>query len=199
MYTLQIKDTKKLTKIGKPLFEVVHMLDGKKCPPVAVTPPNDALFETNDKTLLENLKWYLEEYLDSPIDPYHLRAYKTQDTLRKWGHECFNTLFTGDAKIWYTLARQSGLKNLKLEIVCDNPVILAWPWEVLYSEDDEFIALKCCIERQLHNVSNIRSFATPLPNKQLNILYIVARPYSENDIDFQTLAQPLINIVWKNN
>lgn len=198
MRTLQINHTG-FTHEGKPLFEIMRLPDGKRCPPVALTPPSEVSVATHNTTLRQDLRWYLEDYLSLPIDVYRTRAENIQDTLKNWGLECFDALFTGHAQNWYYTAQQSGLKNLIIKVTSDDPAILAYPWEALYSDDDEYIAQQCRIERQLSNVADVRPFTTELPLNQLNILYIIARPYGEKDIDFQTLARPLVDFVADGN
>lgn len=180
---------------GKPLFEVMRMLDGNRCPAVELTPPGEVMVATHNITLKQGLRWYLEEYLSLPVDVEHIRADNVQDTLKAWGRDCFNTLFTGDAQNWYYNAHQIGLTNLTIKVASDDPAVLAYPWEALYSDDDEFIAQQCRIERQLTSVADGCPFTTELPQNQLNILYIIARPYGERDVGFQTLARPLVDFV----
>jgi hypothetical protein len=73
---------------------------------------------------------------------------------------------------------------------------MSWPWEVLESPTDGLLALQCKIERRIENKIG-DTLPTPDITKynQLNILYVVARPYGEGDVGFQTLARPVIDFV----
>jgi tetratricopeptide (TPR) repeat protein len=183
---------------NKPLFEVMRMSDGKRSPAVALTPPSEVSIATHNTTLKHGLRWYLEDYLDMPISAYCNCAEDIQIALKNWGLECFNTLFSDHALNWYYEARKSGLTNLTIKIASNDPAVLSWPWEALYSNDDEYIAQQCRIERQLSNIADVRPFTNELPSNQLNILYVIARPV-EHDIGFQTLARPLVDFVVEGN
>jgi hypothetical protein len=54
-------------------------------------------FELNwplDEPSLEDLRWYLEDYLRVPYGPLADRGQRIHDDLSGWGHQVFNTLFT---------------------------------------------------------------------------------------------------------
>ncbi len=120
--------------------------------------------------------------------------------MRVWGKETFKALFDkGLARDWYQEGRQEGLSNLEIKVTSDDPAVLAWPWEALESEDDGCLALHCHMERQLCKIGDARSPVNTLPKDRLNILYVIARPYGENDVGFQTLAKPLIDFAFAEN
>jgi len=185
-------------KAKKPLFEVVHMSDGKHSDPVSLTPPDEVMVGTRDTTLRHDLQWYLEEYLKLPIQNFRPLVEGIQDTLAQWGKDAFNKLFgSGPARDWYQEARRAGLANLQIKIASDNPAILAWPWEALKSPDDGHLALDCGMERQLcSGLGDVYTLVDVLPKDKLNILYIVARPYGEGDVGFQTLIKPLVDFAY---
>jgi len=148
------------------------------------------------QTLRQGLQWYLEKYLELPVDGFQKRAEEVQAALSKWGRDCFDALFGGwQARDWYRDARQKGLFGLQFEIVSDDAAVLSWPWEAFESEHDGRLALQCRIERRLDNIGDSRPLSEELPKEQLNILYIIARPYGDNDVGFQTLLRPLIDFV----
>jgi len=182
----------------EPLFEIVRMSDGKHNKSVSLTPPGEVMIGTHNTTLQHDLKWYLEKYLELPMDTYRTLAEDVQNALAKWGKETFNNLFdSGQVRDWYQEGRREGLANLHIKIVSDNPAVLAWPWEALESTEDGCLALHCRIERQLcGGLGDVCPLADVLPEDKLNILYIVARPYGEDDVGFQTLIRPLINFVY---
>ena len=192
---LQIRHSR-TTDEGKPLFEVVRLSDGKKTTAVALTPPADVPVGSHNTNLRQDLRWYLEKFLELPLGPYRSRAEEVEQTLSQWGRACFDQLFGGGhARDWYHDARRNNLSDLRFKIASDNPAILSWPWEALESGDDGRLALQCRIERQLDTIGDARPLAGTLPNDQLNILYIIARPFGDNDIGFHTLARPLIDFV----
>ena len=192
---LQIKHSG-TTPEGKPLFAVVRASDSKHSEPVTLTPPVEVPTGAGDNNLKQDLPWYLEKFLELPIDTFRDRAEKVEQALSKWGKDCFNRLFGGGrARDWYQEARRQNLSDLRLKIASNDPAILSWPWEALESDDDGPLALHCRIERQLDNIADAHPLTNTLANDQLNILYIIARPLGDSDVGLQTLARPLIDFV----
>jgi tetratricopeptide (TPR) repeat protein len=185
-------------KAEEPLFEVVRMSDGKHSESVSLTPPDKVMVGTSNTTLRHDLQWYLEKYLELPIDTWRSLAESIQNTLAQWGEAAFNQLFgSGPARDWYQEARRAGLTGLQIKIASDNPAILAWPWETLKSPDDGYLTLNCGMERQLcGGLGDVYPLPDVLPKDKLNILYIVTRPYGENDVDFQMLIRPLLDFAY---
>jgi tetratricopeptide (TPR) repeat protein len=195
---LQIRHIEKTN--GKPQFEIVCMPNGKHSEAVCLVPPDETIIEQHNITLQEGLQWYLEEYLELPIETYKKRAKSIQEAIRKWGKETFKTLFdSGLARNWFHEGREEESTTMDIKIVSENPAILAWPWEALESESYGFIALKYHIERQLCKIADPQFPKDNLPKNQLNILYIISRPYGENDVDLLTLAKPLVDFAFAGN
>ncbi|MDR3000769.1 MAG: tetratricopeptide repeat protein [Fibromonadaceae bacterium] len=183
---------------GSYQFKVVRLDGGKSSDPVTLVSPKDVSIGRGDKKLLSELRWYLEEYLDMPLDVHTERSKDVQKALRNWGKECFEALFTGHARDWFQEARRGGLENLQLKISSDDPAVLSWPWEALYCDDDKFLAQRCCIERQLSKLGAPLPLSAELPQDEINILYVIPRPFGDRDVGFQTLARPLIDYVHDN-
>ena len=194
---LQIRHTG--TADGQSRFVVVRLSDGKCGESVSLTPPGNVPVATHNTNLQDDLRWYLESFLELPTGPNIQRAADIQAALSLWGRACFDALFGNDARAtgWYRDARQNGLSFLRLKIVSDDPAVLSWPWEALESTDDGLLALQCRIERALDGIGDIRRLPDTLPQEQLNILYIITRPFGDNDVGYQTLARPLIDFVEK--
>jgi tetratricopeptide (TPR) repeat protein len=142
----------------------------------------------------------MEQYLGFPIDMYQKRAKAVQDALAGWGRDTFNALFDsgGKAPTWYSSARSAGLSALCLEIVSDDGSVMSWPWEVLESTTGDLLALQCKMERRVETkIGDPLPFPDLTQSDELNILYVIARPYGEGDVGFQTLARPVIDFVNK--
>ena len=191
---LQIRHTGALQD-GNPSF--VIMFEGKQDTRIVpLTPPQTVKVGTHNTNLLKDLRWYFEKYLEIPIGNYPARAKEIQLELKQWGQECFEALFgTGRAAGWYRDARQKQLSDLCFKVASDDPTVLSWPWEALESRDDGYLAQQCRIERQLDDIGDAYPLSGDLPEKQLNILYIIARPGGDDDVGYQTLARPLVDYV----
>ncbi|OQX05796.1 MAG: hypothetical protein BWK73_32620 [Thiothrix lacustris] len=182
----------------KPQFFVVRLDDGKNSSPVTLTPPEQTTVEGRpNSNLQQDLRWYLEKFLDYPFDPETFTAERVQDALHGWGEQCFATLFQGQALLWFHTARQQGLENLTLKIASNDPRVLAWPWEALRDPDGTTLAHTCRIERQVDKVNDPLPLPENLPQDCINILLVIARPYGDNDVGFHALSRPMIELLRK--
>lgn len=174
-------------------FQISRM-DGKSSTPVTLVAP-DAIQVPGrpDRHLLQDLAWYLEEFLGYPYPPHTDAAERIQQALKRWGEDCFTRLFAGQALLWYDQARQQGLQQLHLKIASDDPRVLGWPWEALSDPDGTTLAHTCRIERQLSRLHDPLPLPDNLPRDRINILLIIARPYGDRDVGYQALARPLLD------
>jgi len=178
----------------KPQFVVARLSDGLQSPVICLTPPEQVVVDGRpDNNLLQDLRWYLEKFLELPLGGYLHTAERVQAALQGWGESCFEALFQADARDWFQDARRQGLENLTLKIASDDPRVLAWPWEALRDPQGGVLAHHCRIERQL-----MRGTHSPLPlpdnlaQDRINILLVIARPYGDNDVGFHALSRPLV-------
>ncbi|MFM2320583.1 MAG: hypothetical protein RLZZ215_3204, partial [Pseudomonadota bacterium] len=182
----------------QPQFVVARLGDGKHSSPVTLTPPEQTAVEGRpNSNLQQDLRWYLEKFLDYPFDPETFTAERVQDALQSWGEHCFTTLFQGQALLWFDAARQQGLENLTLKIASNDPRILAWPWEALRDPDGATLAHTCRIERQVDKVHDPLPLPDNLPRDCINILLVIARPNGDNDVGFHALSRPMIELLRK--
>jgi len=136
---------------GQPQFVVSRLRDGKTSKLVSLTSPdNITLANRSNSHLANDLRWYLERFLDYPFEPNTGLAEEIQDTLKQWGKDTFSNLFQGRARDWYQEARRNNLSQLTLKIASDDPRVLAWPWEVLYDPEGGLMKIS-----QKHSISLI--------------------------------------------
>ncbi|MEO0408270.1 MAG: tetratricopeptide repeat protein, partial [Cyanobacteria bacterium P01_A01_bin.135] len=159
----------------------------RSAPEVPFTHPFDA-------EILGELRWYLEEYLDFPYGIYPDKAVAVEGQFQDWGQQLFDLVFqsSDEAREFYQEATRDGLDRCEVGIASDNPQVLNLPWELLYSPDDQFLAPKLAgIYRSLSGYM-VRPELPALPNDKLNILLVIARPYDERDVAFQTIARHIL-------
>jgi len=172
--------------------------DGKQSQPVALTSPYELQIEKYNTNLQQDLQWYLEKYIELPIEAYRTHAKDIQITLSQWGRNCFDTLFVNSsARELYNKAQQEDLTKLHIIIISKDPEVLSWPWEALKNQDNEFLSQHCRITRQieLDKIGNIQPLLDTLPQDKLNILYIIARPIDLDYIEYQTIARTFIDFI----
>ena len=188
------------TQDGSAIFEVIRSLDMKHT--AAVPLPEPAIFPVEGhpvKNLLPELRWYLEDYLQEPFGVFPQLAESVAETMRAWGTAVFDALFIGYARDWYQDAKRNNFEDFHIKIASDSPEIMSWPWEALYSRDDGYLALRCRIDRQLSNIGDPPPLPAVLSQDALYILYIIPRPYGENDVGYQVLANSLVTSIRENN
>ncbi|MDR0372158.1 MAG: tetratricopeptide repeat protein [Nitrososphaerota archaeon] len=179
---------------NKPVFVVIY--EGQQSQTVTLTSPKEIPVGTHNKNLQQDLHLYLENYLKRHIVISRVHVEDIQKTLSQWGRNCFDALFgSSPAQDWYYKAQQEKLTNLQLTIVSKDPTVLSWPWEALKNQKNEFIAQQQPITRQLPNIADSCHFVDKFSSNRLNILYIIARPTDTADVEYQTLARPLIDFI----
>jgi hypothetical protein len=77
-----------------PAFVLSRLRDGKSAAPVTISSPYELLVEGQpNSNLMDQLRWYLEHFLDYPFDPEIGHAGHVLDALEAWGTQAFNALF----------------------------------------------------------------------------------------------------------
>lgn len=188
------------TRDGIPVFEVIRSSDMKRTKEISLRQPAEiSVVGHPSRSFLPELRWYLEEYLQAPFGAFPQLADSVTETMREWGTEVFDALFTGYARDWYQDAKRRNFKDFRIKITSDSPEVMSWPWEALHSTDDGYLALRCCIDRQLSNIGDPPQLSEALQQDSLHILYIIPRPYGENDVGYHVLADSLVDYISKNN
>nr|WP_321483309.1 tetratricopeptide repeat protein [uncultured Cohaesibacter sp.] len=148
----------------------------------------DFEFPLSDRNL-EDLRWYLEDYLIAPYAVYEERGRAIEGKLAGWGEALFNLLFKQGlpARDAYLTARET---DTELIITSEYPEFLALPWELIKDpERDSPLALSLCGIRRGCKTS---SPLTSVPSGEvLRVLMVISRPSGLDDIDYQMIARPL--------
>ncbi|MEH2141328.1 tetratricopeptide repeat protein [Nostoc sp.] len=147
-----------------------------------------------DEENAAELRWYLEDYLKFPYSIYPDKAAKIEQKLQQWGQQLFELVFrsTEKAREFFQEATRDGLDKCELGIISDNANVLNLPWELLYSPDYQFLALSLAGMYRSLSTQGVKAPLPPMPDDQLNILLVIARPYDEQDVNFKTIARPLL-------
>ena len=169
---------------------------GRMAPPAEV--PSSYGFPVEGRPnsdLACDIHWYLEDFLNYPFPPRDRIAERVQDAFRRWGTQAFEALFSGGrGRDFYRDATRDGLPNLYLEVVSDDPTVLAWPWEALYDPDRQFIVHNARIARRLNQGPDPLPLPDDLPRGRVNILLVTARPF-ESDVAYRSISRPLVELI----
>jgi tetratricopeptide (TPR) repeat protein len=149
-----------------------------------------------EEPLMAQLRWYLETFLSYPFAPYTERAAHIEEALKAWGTAAFKALFNNlEAGQWLS-RRADAVPDILIS--CDEPELLAWPWEALHDPALGYIGHRARLQRRLsHEVPEPPELPN-LPKDRINILLVTARPF-ENDVDYRSISRPLVELIGKEN
>jgi tetratricopeptide (TPR) repeat protein len=141
-----------------------------------------------DAAVLEDLRWYLEDYLVAPFGVWEDRGPAVQAKLACWGDLLFGSVFgVGPARDAYQRARDRGL-----EVVFRSaePGLLALPWELMRDGTGPVALGAGGISRSLPVADKAQTLE--VAGGQLRVLMVISRPAGTEDVGFQMVARPLL-------
>ncbi|MFT5322815.1 MAG: tetratricopeptide (TPR) repeat protein, partial [Planctomycetaceae bacterium] len=142
----------------------------------------------------EDIRWYLEDYLQYPHDPAPTVAARIEGDLKNLGVDLFRKVFQSDddaRDLWATLRQK--LDDTRIEISTSVAEANSIPWELIRDpKTDAALALRA--------TSFVRSqpqAAQPpeLPQTEsgpIRILLVICRPSGDDDVPFRSVATQLI-------
>ena len=127
----------------------------------------------------EDLRWYLEEFMDLPMGGAEVRAHRVEAALRQWGHQLCDAIFPAGPNRALLDALLAQPEPRLLTVGTDDRNLLRLPWELL-ADDAGILASRVSVRRQLAQPKAPVPRAAVLP---LRILYIVSRPADTGFLD----------------
>ena len=140
---------------------------------------------------LEDLRWYLEEYLTIPFAVYEERGRTIQAKLGPWGQALFGAVFGPGqpGRDAYVKARDEGACELVLR--SGSAPFFSLPWELLQDpERPQPVALELHAIDRTVDAAGAASVVPPGPD--LRVLMVIARPHGRDDVGYQMIARPLL-------
>jgi tetratricopeptide (TPR) repeat protein len=168
---------------------VASWLDGDDLP--ANGEPFEAAWPL-DANALEDLRWYLEDYLSAPFGVYGERGPKVQARLDEWGVAVFGAVFgSGAARDAYVKLRARP-DGVKLVFRSSSPELLGLPWELMRDPGRPTpLALDLAgVSRSLPTAELADTL--PVPGGKLRVLMVISRPAGGRDVGYQMIARPLL-------
>ena len=135
----------------------------------------------------ENLRWYLEEYMDLPDGGAVTRARGIEEDLDRWGRALHDALFAAPENRALLKRLLDAPEPRELTFATQDPVLLRLPWELM-ADDAGRLAQRVSVRRQLETPEETAPRAARLP---LRILYIVSRPSDAGFIDPRVTTKAL--------
>src|SRR5215467_7404684 len=137
---------------------------------------------------MEDLRWYLEDYLRAPFGVWEDRGPQVQDRLAGWGNAVFASVFSsGPAQAAYRMARD---QQLELVFRSSSPRLLGMPWELMRDAAGPVALGTAGISRALSTVTLTRT--AKLPGRRLRVLMVISRPAGTADVGYQMIARPVV-------
>ena len=140
-----------------------------------------------------DLRWYLEDYLQYPMDPAPEIAARVEARMRDLGVELFRNVFQAndDARdLWATLRAQ--LDDTRVEIVTDVKGATALPWELLLDPKTEAVLAlraRAFVRAYLKAVQKAEKAKSA---EKVRILLVICRPGGDADVPFRSVAGQLL-------
>lgn len=141
-----------------------------------------------DATELEDLRWYLEDYLTAPFGVWEDRGPAVAGKLAGWGDEVFASVFgPGPARDAYQRARDRGLEVVFRSA---DPALLGLPWELMRDGAGPVALGSGGISRALPVAGRAQTLG--VPGGKLRVLMVISRPAGTGDLGYRMIARPLL-------
>ena len=141
-----------------------------------------------DDGALEDLRWYLEDYLRAPFGVWEDRGPRVQAQLAEWGEAVFASVFgSGPERDAYQQARN---RELQLVFRSNSPQLLGLPWELMRDPAGPVALGLGGVSRALPVEDLART--VPVPDGRLRVLMVISRPSGTKDVGYRMIARPLL-------
>jgi tetratricopeptide (TPR) repeat protein len=148
-----------------------------------------------DADALEDLRWYLEDYLWVPFGVYSDRGAQVAARLPEWGARLFQSVLgTSRAHRSYVEARTRG-RPIEVVIRSGAAQPLALPWELMRDPARQTpVALDhVAVTRGLLTDGPVQAFIAE--GSRLRVLMVISRPGGQADVGYQMIAGPLLPLL----
>ena len=143
----------------------------------------------------ENLRWYLEDFLQYPLDPEPKIAARIEGQMAEIGRQLFQGVFQSndDARdLWAKLRPM--LKDARVEIVTDVEGATAVPWELLRDpKTDVTLALRAQSFVRAHPQAAECPQMPQAGSGPIRVLLVICRPGGGDDVPFRSVARRLLS------
>jgi hypothetical protein len=145
----------------------------------------------------EDLRWYLEDFLQYPIDPAPKIAARIENRMIEVGVELFEKVFqaSDDTRALWDVLR-ARLADTRIEISTEERNAETIPWELLReSMTDIPLALRTRAFVRTYSNSGRRLRVPHIGPVPIRILLVICRPYGRWDVPFRSVASRLVKVI----
>jgi len=141
------------------------------------------------------IRWYMEEYLDHPVDPYPTLAAGVERRLTEMGKSLFAAIFEANrdtTRLWDSVCDR--LSDVRVEMSAEIRQANAIPWELLRDpRTDSCLALTAAeFVRVQSQVGREPKLPSPQTEGRVRVLLVICRPGGRLDVPFRSVANRLV-------
>lgn len=177
---------------GQGAYRIQIDLDGNAAPQSANC---QFEFQISDQDR-EDLRWYLEDYLEYPVDPAPTIAANVERRMAEVGDQLFRAIFQSndDARdLWATL--RNDLAGTRVEVASEVDTANTLPWELIRDTKTGVpLALEAheFVRSQRQTAKRPRLLGTG--QGQIRVLLVICRPGGGMDVPFRSVASHLVRL-----
>ncbi|MEZ6111073.1 MAG: CHAT domain-containing protein [Pirellulaceae bacterium] len=142
----------------------------------------------------EDVRWYLEDYLQYPHDPAPKIAARVEADMQAIGVELFAKVMQANddtRDLWAQLRRR--LDDTRIEIETSVAEATSIPWELIHDpKTDVSLALRATALVRSHSQAAQRPELPRAETGPIRILLAICRPGGDSDVPFRSVASQLI-------
>jgi len=176
---------------GPSRYRVEIALEGDDLPRQTAVSQFDFVLSAEDQ---EDLRWYLEDYLQYPQDPASKRADRIERRMVEMGTELFRAVFQANddaCDLWAILRTQ--LNNTRVEIVTGVEEATVIPWERIRDpKTDVSLALRARSFVRAYSQAAQRPKLPKISTGPIRILLVICRPGARDDVPFRSVASRIV-------
>jgi hypothetical protein len=144
----------------------------------------------------EDVRWYLEDYLQYPVDPAPQVARRVEGRLAEFGGELFDAVFGASRdtiRLWDAVA--GSLAETRVEVAAGAEGAAGVPWELLRDPStDGVLALRAGVFVRAHPEAAVPAGLPAGAGGALRVLLVICRPGGRADVPFRSVASHLVRL-----
>jgi hypothetical protein len=141
-----------------------------------------------------DLRWYLEDFLQFPQDPAPTKAARVEKRMCEIGRDLFTRLFhsSDDARDLWAKLREK-LDDTHVEVITSVEGATTIPWELIRDpKTDTPLALRAAVFVRAHPQPAQQPQMPKTRSGPIRILLVICRPRAGDDVPFRSVASRLI-------
>ncbi|MGH8896301.1 MAG: CHAT domain-containing protein [Egibacteraceae bacterium] len=143
----------------------------------------------------EDLRWYLEDYLQHPIEPAPVIAARVERRLAALGRELFAKVFEANrdtTRLWDEISPH--LPDTRVEVATTVEDAAAIPWELLRDPATDAVLALCARAFVRTHPQAAQAPALPETAGKIRVLLVICRPGGGDDVPFRSVASHLVRL-----